>query len=464
MIGMKMNKTGITIFGSTGDLTYRKLMPALYNLFSRGLLEKDFDICAIGRRDYKNEDYTNIITDWIKKFARLKVTDDKLKEFFKHINYLKMDFTKEEDFQVLNNYYKNKNIENHVVYLAVAPAFFEQISIGVEKTKCIKNPKIILEKPFGDSLENAGYLSERLETTFGKDNIYRIDHYLGKEMIRNILTIRTTNHMISKVWNSDSIESVHISALEEVGVGSRADYYDETGALMDMVTNHLLQILTIVAMDNPQGIIHEEQYNVLKDLRPIKDIDISKSMILGQHKGYVEEDKVDDNSKTETYAALKLFVDNERWKDVPFFIRTGKKCDNREVEVAITFRRTTPSVDPDVLIIKIQPVEGVYLEFNIKTPGEESGVTRAKMEFCQSCEDVFRLNTPEAYERMILACLNDDSSWFSRWNQIETSWKYIEGLKEEYKKANLPVYIYEQGSKGPSEANSLANTKDQRWR
>jgi len=457
MIGVQVSKIGITIFGSTGDLTYRKLMPALYNLFSRGLLKDNFDICAIGRRDYSNKDYTDIIRSWIEKFARLEVTEEKLLEFFDHINYLKMDFTKEEDFEVLNNYYKNNDIDNHLVYLAVSPTFFEEIAVGIEKTNCIKNPKIILEKPFGDSLENAAYLSKRLDSVFGKDNIYRIDHYLGKEMVRNILTIRTNNHMISNVWDKSSIDSIHISALETVGIDGRVSYYDETGALMDMVTNHLLQILTIVAMDDPLGNIHEQQYNVLKDLRPVEDV--SKSMILGQYENYEVV-----GSDTETYAALKLFIDNDRWEDVPFFIRTGKKCDNREVEVAINFKRKFSDIDPDVLIIKVQPTEGVYLEFNIKTPGEESGVTRAKMEFCQSCDDIFRQNTPEAYERMILASLEGDDSWFSKWDQIELSWKFIEELKRKYKEANLPVYIYKAGSSGPKESNNLADTEDQRWR
>ena len=459
-----MSNTGITIFGGTGDLTYRKLMPALYNLFKRGLLDEEFDICAIGRKKYSKEEYTSIIKDWIIKFARLKVDEEHLNEFFKHVNYLQMEFTKPEDYSLLNDYYYQSKFNNHVVYLAVAPSFFEQITDGVSKTKCIKNPKIILEKPFGDSRENAKFLSHKLESTFGENNIYRIDHYLGKEMVRNILSIRVTNPIISNIWDSNSIESVSISALEKVGVETRGNYYDETGALMDMVQNHLLQILTIVALDNPQGTLHNQQFRVLQDLIPVDKLDIKKSMVLGQYKGYRQEDKVNEDSQTETYAALKLFIDNPKWKDVPFFIRTGKRCNEREIEVTITFKRISPNIEPNILVIKIQPVEGVYLEFNIKTPGEENGLTKAKMEFCQRCEDVFRQNTPEAYERMILACLNSDNSWFSKWNQIELSWDYIEKLKEEYKKAGLPVYEYEQGSSGPLEANNLMDNKDQMWK
>ncbi len=429
-----MSKKGITIFGGTGDLSYRKLMPALYNLYSRNLLGENFDLCAIGRRDYSRDDYLKIIKSWIEKYARMKYDEKVLNDFFTHINYLKMDFGQESEYIKLEEYYKDKNIDNHIVYLAVAPNFFEKISDGVNGVRSIVNPKIILEKPFGDSLESAKYLNGKLERYFTDDNIYRIDHYLGKEMIRNILSLRMTNPIFSNVWSNKDIDSVYISALETVGVETRGNYYDVAGALMDMVQNHLFQILSVVALDNPEGEIHNEQSNVLKKLRPVEQLDIHESMMLAQYDGYKLEDNVTPNSSTETFAALKIYIDNVRWYGVPFFIRTGKKCDNREVEVVIKFKKISPEAEQNLLVIKIQPVEGIYLEFNIKTPGEESGLMKAKMEFCQSCEDVFRQNTPEAYERMIYACFDGDKSWFSMWSQIELSWDYINKLKAEYLK------------------------------
>lgn len=449
-----MSKISITIFGGTGDLTYRKLMPAIYNLFSRNLLGENFKVCAIGRRDYSNEEYLEIIDSWIKEFARLKIKEERLLEFYKHIEYYKMDFTNLDEYAGLNKFYENTSFDNNLVYYAVSPSFFEVISDGMLRVNNLKNPKIILEKPFGSSMENAKFLSEKLDKNFNSENIYRIDHYLGKEMVRNILTIRETNPLIAKVWSKDDIESIEITALETVGVETRGNYYDEAGALKDMVQNHLLQILTIVALDNPNGVLADEQLDVLKNLRPVEKMDIKKSVVLGQYKGYRQEDKVNPNSSTETFAGIKLFVDNKRWENVPFFIKTGKKTSEREIEVLVKFKRIKDDINPNVLVIKIQPTEGVYLEFNIKTPGED-GITTAKMEFCQNCNLIFRLNTPEAYERMILACIENDSSWFSKWEQIELSWKFIDELKQAYIKNNIPIYEYEVGSDGPVEYNLI---------
>lgn len=459
-----MNKIAITIFGGTGDLTYRKLVPAVYNLFYRGLLGEDFKIIIIGRREYTNEDYIGTVDEWLRKFARLEYDEESLKNFYKHIVYYKMDFTKLEEYRGLNEFYSKLDYKNNLIYYAVAPQFFNVISEGISLCENIYHPKIILEKPFGTDLESAKVLSERLDNTFGKYNIFRIDHYLGKEMVRNIISLRETNPIIANAWSRENIAGVHISALETVGVETRGPYYDKAGALKDMVQNHLLQILSIVALDDTKGVISEEQSKVLRQLRPIEKIDIKDSVLLAQYEGYRQEDKVDPDSNTETYACLKLFIDNERWQDVPFFIRTGKRCGNREVEVVITFKRISETVDPNVLIIKVQPTEGVYFEFNIKTPGEENGLTKAKMEFCQNCNDIFRQNTPEAYERMILACIEGDNSWFSKWDQIETSWRYIQGLKDLYDREKLPVYGYEQGSAGPKEMNNLTKNKDLYWR
>lgn len=464
MSGVQMNKIAITIFGGTGDLSYRKLVPAVYNLFHRDLLGKDFKLIIVGRRDYTNEDYIKTLDEWLREFARLRYTKESLEEFYKHIIYYKMDFTNLDEYKALNEFYSKFDYNNNLIYYAVAPQFFGIISDGISTCNNIHKPKIILEKPFGTDLESAKLLSAGLDKTFESENIYRIDHYLGKEMLRNIISLRDTNPIIANAWSRESIDSIQISALELVGVETRGPYYDKAGALKDMVQNHLLQILSIVALDNTHGIISEEQSKVLGQLRSIDKIDIKDSVILAQYEGYREEDRVNKESKTETYACLKLFIDNDRWQDVPFFIRTGKKCNDREVEVVINFKRLAADIEPNVLIIKVQPTEGVYFEFNIKTPGEESGLTKAKMEFCQNCNDIFRQNTPEAYERMILACIQGDNSWFSKWDQIEISWKYIQDLKDLYEKANLPIYSYPQGSAGPKEMNDLAENKDRYWR
>ncbi len=464
IIGVQMNKIAISIFGGTGDLAYRKLIPAAYNLFHRGLLGSDFKIIAIGRRDYRNEDYIAVIDGWLRQFARLRYDEESLAKFYRHIVYFQMDFTNLQEFKRLNRFYEELAYKNNLIYYAVAPQFFAVISDGVSACSGLHKPKIILEKPFGVDVDSAKLLSKGLDDCFGKENIYRIDHYLGKEMLRNIISLRETNPIIAGAWSKESIESVHISALELVGVETRGPYYDKAGALKDMVQNHLLQILSIVALDDPKDVLANQQFAALSALRRPELLDIRDSVILGQYEGYRQEDKVSPDSRTETYACLKLFLDNERWQGVPFFIRTGKKCSSREVEVVITFKRIAEDIDPNVLIIKVQPTEGVYLEFNIKTPGAESGISKAKMEFCQNCNDIFRQNTPEAYERMLLSCIEEDNSWFSKWDQIELSWRYIHDLKERYEEAGLPVYTYPQGSPGPKEANDLAKNKDQRWR
>ena len=457
-----MNKLTLTIFGGTGDLTYRKLLPAMYNLFIKNQLPEEFLITPIGRRDYTDADYQGIIEPWISEFAQVKVKDEQLQAFFQHIHYFRMDFTDKAQYQLLDQYYAAYPSKNHVVYYAVAPDFFEGITDGVSTMKNMHEPKIVLEKPFGASLELAKFLSKKLETLFGSDHIYRIDHYLGKEMVRNILTIRDANLLFKNVWNKDNIDHVQISALEEVGVETRGNYYDHAGALKDMVQNHLLQIMSIVAVDDPTGNMNEQQLTVLKQLRPVNELKIQDTLLLGQYEGYREELHVDPASTTETFAGLKLFIDNERWQGVPFYIRTGKKMARREIEVKITFKRQREDVEPNVLVIKIQPTEGVYLEFNIKTPGEDS-ITKAQMDFCQNCNLIFKLNTPEAYERMLHACMISDNSWFTKWEMIEYSWEYIDALKQMYSDADLPVYPYPQGSVEPKELSQLYHNDFEQW-
>lgn len=456
--------SSITIFGGTGDLTYRKLMPALYNLFARGLLNGDDLICAIGRKDYNQEDYHKLITKWIEEFARLEVKEEVLQAFLTHVHYLKMDLSKKKEYSILQTFYQDRHYDNTIVYYAVAPSFFEVITDGLSQVTNLSKPKIVLEKPFGESLEQAFYLNEKLEAQFGKDAIYRIDHYLGKEMIRNILTIRQTNYLIANMWSKEHIQCVHISAAERVGVGSRGSYYEQAGALKDMVQNHLLQILTIVALDDPDAELAQQQKEVLEHLRVIDASNVKDSVVLGQYEGYCLEEEVDPTSNVETYAALKVHIDHKRWKGVPFYIRTGKRCSHPGIEVVVTFKRMKKEVAPNVLIIKIQPTEGVDLQLNVRHPQEELGLKQVWMEYCQNCEDIFRLNTPEAYERMLWACLNNDASWFSKWDQIALSWKYIDGIKEAYKQKQLPVKSYPVDSSGPSTSELTNDQEDHQWR
>lgn len=463
---MIMNDLTLTIFGGTGDLTYRKLLPALYNLYvSKQVV--NIRIVIVGRRAYDHESYCEVIKPWIKQFVRLPYRDQAFQMFCDQLSYYQMDFTDELAYLPLQAFYQKHQMNHHIFYLAVAPRFFDIIAKGLHHVTNANMGSVVIEKPFGEDLISAKALNKELEAFFTKDRVYHIDHYLGKEMVRNIQAIRFTNPIFSNIWSHEYIEHVQINAMEEVGVENRGSYYDHSGALKDMVQNHLFQILSIIAME-PMNLytrdeMHARQLQVLKHLRPVSNLNIEDTMVLGQYFDYQKEPSVASDSQTETYAALRLFIDNQRWQDTPFYIRTGKKLDRREMEVIITFKRVMPDVDPNILIIKIQPNEGVYVRFNIKKPGNSEDIVPASMDFCQSCLDINRINTPEAYERLLLAVMQQDSSWFSKWDQIEASWQYVEELKQRYHKENLPIYDYLSYSSGPQAADVLLSKHQHAW-
>lgn len=460
---------GIVIFGGTGDLAYRKLFPALYNLHVLGELPADYRIVGIGRRSYTQEEYLAIIRDWLQKYSRIKYLEERFCDFARRISYYPMDFTSAGEYSALLGYFTEIGLNGEIIfYYAVAPQYFLPITQNLKARDCgLKRCKVVVEKPFGKDLSSAHELSEQLRNSFLPEHIYYIDHYLGKEMILNIMTIRFFNSIFKGVWNREFIDFVQINAFETVGVESRGGYYDESGALRDMMQNHLFQILSIVAMEEPANMeseaIKKAQQRIFEDLKPIVPAEIEQSMILGQYEGYRSEEKVRPDSQTETYAAMRIFIENERWRDVPFYIRTGKKLFSRESEVIIQFKATPKAAERNVLIIKIQPDEGIYLKFNIKKPGLEKEVQTVKMDFCQSCILENRINTPEAYERLLKACMNSDKSLFSQWNQIETCWKFIDQAIDSYRQHSGRVYPYAPGTAGPKEADRLLLRENHSW-
>ena len=448
-----MTNKAITLFGGSGDLTYRKLLPAMYNLFVLGKLDKNFKIIGLGRRNYTTKDYIEIAREWMKEYSRKKYVDKTFDEFAKLITYFKIDISNEDEYERLQKFYVDQNISEHIYYYAVAPSMFLTVTNGLKKYCSKNNAKVIIEKPFGENLENATELNNKLAEFFGQDEIYHIDHYLGKEMIQNILSIRFNNAIFKGIWNKDFIDSVQITAAESVGVETRAGYYDKSGAMKDMVQNHLLQVLSIVAMEEPTGnTMHKEQFELLNSLKKVDDI--NNNLILGQYEGYLDEPNISENSKTETYVAMKIEIDNERWRGVPFFIRTGKKMATRESQVIVKFKSKN-NAPANLLIIKIQPTEGIYLKFNAKKPGTDNDLQEVSMDFCQSCILENRINTPEAYERLLDACFSGDRMLFSKWDQIVVSWNYVNDLLEKYKNSNAKLYTYEQESMGPKEADRL---------
>lgn len=459
--------TNITIFGGTGDLTFRKLVPALYMMRRTGKLAPDARIVIVGRRAYTDDAYRTLARDWARQFSRLPYTEADWDAFAQSLHYYRMDIADPAAYGGLADFYAQHEIRAHLFYFAVAPTFFGTITAGLQTLPGLSGSKVVIEKPFGETLESARVLNGELERFFGAENIYRIDHYLGKEMVRNVQTIRFANPIFANAWNAQSIESIEISALEDVGVETRGGYYDEAGALRDMVQNHLFQILSILAMERPENFtsaqMHHEQLRVLRALRPVDASSLADTLVLGQYAGYREEPRVSPESTTETFAALRVFLDNDRWRGTPFYIRTGKKTGTRQTEIAITFRRSIPEAEPDVLIIKVQPTEGVYLRFNIKRPGETEETVPAKMDFCQNCILEHHINTPEAYERLLTACLRGERAWFSQWDQIELSWKFIEHLRALVAQTGLPVHPYEAGNRGPDAARALPQKFGHVW-
>ena len=411
----------LTIFGSTGDLSLRKLFPALYNMYSLESLSHDFQIIAIGRKDYQLEQFIELIKPKIKEYARLSYDEDIFCEFIKHIVYYRMDLTKEKDYIQLNKFYERYDIKAQIFYLALSPIFFHPVIEGFKYLSHVEKNKVVIEKPFGQNTKDMIEINQKLKALFPNDHLFYIDHYLGKEMIQNIKTIRFKNALFKNSWNHEMIDSIQISALEAEGVLNRGAYYDASGALKDMVQNHLLQILSILTMEENEN-QHEAQLAVLRKLK-------IKEVLLGQYEGYRNETEVDPFSNTETYAELKCLIENERWENMPIYIRTGKKLGRREITVIVKFKALDGS-PANLLEIRIQPTEGVYFRFNIKKPGSRNKIETVQMDFCQSCVEINRINTPEAYERLLDEVIHDQQEYFSTFEEILVSSYLIEEIKK----------------------------------
>ena len=453
----------ITLFGATGDLAHRKLYPAIFRLFQKGFIKNHFAVIGTARREWTDDYFRDVVKQSVQSLVK---SEEELNEFLSHFYYQPHNVNDTHHYVVLKELSERLDGTyqingNRVFYLAMAPNFFGTITEHL-KAEQLLTPngynRLIIEKPFGKDFASAQELNHQLRQSFDENQIYRIDHYLGKEMIQNILSLRFKNIIFKGVWNKDFIENVQITAAEAVGVGTRASYYDKSGAVKDMVQNHLLQVLSIVAMEEPKEEgsrgIHDSQYNLLSKLVPITNV--NDSLVMAQYEGYLDEENISKDSKTETYAALKLFIDNERWQGVPFFIRTGKKMGDRETQVVVQFK-AVGDIPGNVLIIKIQPDEGVYFQFNAKKPGTEQELQQISLDFCQSCILENRINTPEAYERLLDACFKDDRSLFSQWNQIVASWTFVNDLLEKYHEQGAPLYTYKQGSMGPKEADEFVD-------
>lgn len=446
---MKKDVTFI-LFGATGDLTEKKLLPAIYNLNRREKLGK-FVVIGCARRLVDKMS----ILEKAKKYIS-KIDDQKWKEMVDNFHYFQMDFDKSEDYQNMNKFIieKEKNIGaegDRIFYLATLPDHFEPITKNISKNrieKCKGESKVMYEKPFGSDFKSAKKLNSFINEAFDEKHIYRVDHYLGKELVGNIVLLRFTNRILEPLWSNENIESVQIIFDENFGVEGRGSYYDKYGTIRDVVQNHVLQVLSLLAMERPTKLlgenIRERKAEILKRTK-IEDV------FLGQFEGYLNEEGVSKSSKTETFFAGKFLINNKRWKGVPFYVRAGKNLDKKESVIHIKFKEVdcllsnNCPTDTNYLTIRIQPDEGFSFELNSKKVGETFNVENIEMDYCHKCEN--EGNTPESYEVLFEQAILGEKSLFVRNDEIEMSWKIVDAIK----KNKYQIYQYKSGSKGGKE-------------
>lgn len=426
----------ITIFGATGDLTSRKLLPAISRLYKGSQISENILVIALGRRPYTSESYLNYMQEMASETLDL--------EMLKHlVLYHKLDISSPSDYEPLLELIKTHKHEKtrELFYLAIGPELFPLASKNINTHKLVKkgnkNQSIVFEKPFGHDLKSAKEINQMLWQYFDEKQIYRIDHYLGKEMIQNIMMVRFANRIFEEVWDNRSIKNVKIIAKENDGILGRAGYYDTSGALKDMVQSHLLQMLSLIAMEVPMSYysddVKNEKVNVLKHLTFDPN-----ALIFGQYDGYLNEKNIPEDSETDTFVAFKAFVNTPRFKGVPFYLLTGKKLDQKESLIIIEFEETKEQrkwklpLSTNKLYIKIAPQDGVSLILNSKVPGLRDEVEAVEMEYCVACNAVG--NMPEAYEKLLLDITEHHKTLFTRWDEIELSWDFIDQIKTYQKK------------------------------
>lgn len=489
----------LVIFGATGDLTARKLMPALYNLLREGQLPSQFACVGFARKPKTHDEFRNEMRNAINSFSRVKPIEESLWNNFKeHIFYHQSEFHEDEGYTRLNKYLSELDGRlgtkgNRIYYLSTQPSFFTLVPEKLHKAGLIydsakvkdKWSRVIIEKPFGHDLNSALALQKELLQFLSEKQIYRIDHYLGKETVQNILVFRFANSLFESQWNNRYIDHVQITVAEDIGIGSRGAFWEEAGMLRDIVQNHMMQLLSLVAMEPPVNLsadaIRDEKVKVLKALRPFSEKDLKESIVRGQYGpgfingesviAYRQEKNVNPNSTVETFVAMRLFIDNWRWDGVPFFLRGGKRMPKRATEIAVTFK-DPPGVlfqnpekknEPNVLAIRIQPDEGSSLKINTKVPGPSSPIQPVKMDFRYG--SFFGMSPPEAYERLILDCILGDSTLFAREDEVFSSWEQLTPVLEYWKKnPETDFPNYPSGSWGPKAAEEIITQSNRKWR
>ncbi len=492
----------VVIFGATGDLTQRKLLPTLAHLYHDHPLPQGFSIVAFARRPMNDEQWRGMALDSINKYMpeNDRLDREAQHDFAQHMYYCQADFNDREGYNkladLLDKLDREKGTQgNRLFYLATPPTLDSEIifqlgGAGLARPSHVNGDeeswtRLIIEKPFGRDLASAQKLNREIARVFRENQTYRIDHYMGKETVQNLLAFRFANGIFEPLWNQKYIDHVQILVAENLGIGSRSEYYEESGAIRDMVQNHIMQVLCLSAMEAPVAFdadaIRDEKVKVMRAIPLFSPEDVAKRTVRGQYAegvidgqtqvAYTQEKGVAPNSSTETYVALKLFIENWRWADVPFYIRTGKALPKRSTEVTIQFKRVphqlykpteTKGLVPNRLTIRIQPDEGMSLKFAAKIPGAARHLSDVDMNF--SYAQAFGIESPDAYERLIADCMVGDSTLFIRRDEVETSWRIIDSIISVWQ--NMPassVYPYKAGTWGPAEADALIQNDGREW-
>src|SRR5215210_3944993 len=486
--------TTMVIFGASGDLAKRKLLPALYNLAHEGALPERFNLIGAARREQSDDDFRDVAKEAIESNSRREPDEQVLDGLLERIRYVAVPFDDSDAYGTLGKVIEELDEDAgqplaRMYYLSTAPEYFSVISEELKKAGLHRHKKadvrVVIEKPFGTDLESARKLQSVVSSVFRERQVFRIDHYLGKETVQNVLAFRFANLMFEPVWNRNYIDHVQITAAEDLGIGSRAGYYDSSGALRDLVQNHMLQLLTLLCMEPPSSFdadkVRDEKVKVLDAITPPTEEQVPEMTVRAQYRkgvvggeevpGYLDEEGVPDDSQTETYAALRLEVHNWRWQGVPFFLRTGKRLARKVTEIAVQLKpvphlafqsQGSVGVQPNQLVLAVQPNEGVSLSLGAKIPGSKMRIRPVNMEFLYG--SAFMSQSPEAYERLILDAMRGDATLFTRNDEVDAQWSIIDPILQAWHGAEKPsLATYPAGSTGPQEADELIG-RDRTWR
>ncbi len=478
----------LVIFGGAGDLTRRKLMPALYNLLREGALDERFAVIGLSRREQDADGYRELLKQALAEYTREPLQEPEWVAFAERIHYLSANFEDPEGYRALRDRLEQLEAAggsaNRLFYLATPPSAAPIIlhrlqEAGLINTSGSSSPwsRVIMEKPYGRDLDSAQELNRIVGEVLGEDQVYRIDHYLGKETVQNILVARFGNTIFEPLWNRKYVDHIQITAAEAIGVEGRGRFYDQTGVIRDMVQSHLLQVLSLCTMEAPLSFaaddIRDKRVEVLRSLRQITGSQVFEDVIFGQYRGYRDEANVAADSRTPTYTAMKCFIDNWRWQGVPFFLRVGKQLRARMTEVSVVFRpvplclfgrdEVCQQLESNVLTIRIQPDEGIDLKIVSKRPGESLDVRPVVMDFSYS--ETFKRPIKEAYERLLLDAIRGDATLFARRDEVEHAWRFVSPILKAWEDAQrIGPLFYAEGSDGPIEAERLMRRYDRRWR